>query len=127
MPTGKVKFYSADKGFGFIAGDDAAEVYVHASALPAGVQELKPGMRVDYDVAEGRKGAQALSVRLLEEAPSIARAKRKKPEDMVVIVEDLIKLLDAFSNDFRRGRYPDKGRATKVAQVMRVVADDFEA
>lgn len=126
MPTGKVKWYDADKGFGFITGDDGAEVFLHATALPAGVTALKPGTRLDYGVADGRRGPQALSVEVLEPLPSVAKATRKPAEDMVVIVEDVIKLLDGVSNGLRRGRYPDKSTAQKVATVLRAVADDLE-
>ena len=127
MPTGKVKWFDADKGFGFLSNDDGGEVFVHASALPAGTQALKPGARVEFGVAEGKRGLQALSVRVLDPLPSVARATRKPPEDMTVIVEDLIKLLDGLSNSLRRGRYPDRSTASKVATVLRAVADDLEA
>jgi CspA family cold shock protein len=56
VPTGKVKFFDADKGFGFVASDDGGEVFVHANALPTGTSELKPGTRVEFGVADGRKG-----------------------------------------------------------------------
>ena len=45
---------------------------------------------------------------------------------MVVIVEDVIKLLDNISNGLRRGRYPDKAAAAKVSQVLKAVAADLE-
>jgi CspA family cold shock protein len=64
---------------------------------------------------------------VLSAPPSVAKAHRKKPEDMVVIIEDLIKLLDDTSNTLRRGRYPDRRSAGKVAQVLRAVAGDLEA
>ena len=127
MPTGKVRFFDADKGFGFIAEDDGADVFLHANALPEGVTTLKKGTRVEFGVVQGRKGAQALQVRVLDPLPSVVRATRKPPEDMTVIVEDLIKLLDGLSNGLRRGRYPDRAAASKVATVLRAVADDLEA
>ncbi|MFW5473808.1 cold-shock protein [Knoellia sp. CPCC 206450] len=133
MPTGKVKFYDSDKGFGFVSTDDPAEggdVFVPASALPAGVTSLKNGARVEFGIVEGRRGAQALSLRLLEPAASVTanrKARDRKPADeMVVIVEDLITLLDSVQSSLRRGHYPDKGHGSKVAQVLRAVADDLD-
>lgn len=126
MPTGKVKFFDTEKGFGFLSKDDGGDVFVHSSALPAGVSALKPGQRVEFGVAEGRRGEQALSVRVLDPIPSVSAATRKKPDDMVTIVEDLIKLLDGLSNTYRRGRHPDQRTARKVATVLRAVADDLE-
>ncbi len=127
MPTGKVKFYDSAKGFGFLSSDEGGDVFVHGSALPAGVTTLKPGTRVEFGVAEGRKGEQALSVRVLDPLPSVAKATRKPAEDMAVIVEDLIKLLDHLGNDLRRGRHPSAAEGRKVAAVLRAVADDVEA
>lgn len=127
MPIGKVKWYDTEKGFGFLQAEDGEEVFLHASALPAGVTEVKAGTRMEFGVAAGRKGAQALSVRILDTPPSVAKAHRKPAEDMAVITEDLIKLLDSVSNGFRKGRYPDKRVAKKVASVLRAVADDLDA
>lgn len=127
MPSGKVKFYDAEKGFGFIASDDGGEVFLHASALPDGVTAIKPGTRVDFGVAEGRRGPQALSVEVRDPLPSAVRLQRKPAEDMAVIVEDVIKLLDGVGNSLRRGRYPEKSQAQKVSAVLRAVADDLDA
>ncbi|MEU5994590.1 cold-shock protein [Spirillospora sp. NPDC047418] len=129
MPTGKVKWYDSDKGFGFLTRDDGGEVFVHSSALPGGVTTLRPGQRIEFGVVEGRRGQQALQVRVLESLPSvektIAKQRRKKPDEMVVITEDLIKLLDGISNTYRRGKHPAPAEAKKIATVLRAVADDL--
>ena len=126
MPTGKVKWYDSDKGYGFLARDDGGEVFVHSSALPAGTNALRQGQRVEFGVAEGRRGAQALQVRILEPPPTVAVAKqsRKKPDEMVVIVEDLIKLLDNASTAYHRGKQLEAKDAKRIATVLRGVADD---
>ena len=131
MPTGKVKWYDTEKGFGFLSRDDGGDVFVHSSALPAGVPALKPGSRVEFGIVDGKRGEQALSVTLLDPLPSVAgnaaAAARKSPDDMAVIVEDLIKLLDGIGNGLRRGRHPDRQMAKKTAAVLRAVAADLES
>ncbi|WP_404289292.1 cold-shock protein [Glutamicibacter arilaitensis] len=126
MPSGKVKWYEKAKGFGFITTEDGKEIYVNAAALPEGVHDLRPGTRLEFGVAEGRRGPQALSLRILEEAPSVARAKRKSPEQQAAMIEDLIKVLDQVSNTLRKGRYPEQAHGKKVATVLRAVADDLD-
>ncbi len=126
VPSGKVKWYDADKGFGFLTRDDGGEVFVHSSALPDGVAALKSGQRVEFGVIEGRRGQQAMQVHVLDAPPSVARAKRKKPDEMVILVEDLIKLLDGISTTYRRGKHPDSRDARKIAAVLRAVADDLD-
>jgi CspA family cold shock protein len=127
VPTGKVKWFNADKGFGFLAEDDGEDVFVHRDALPSGVTELKPGQRVEFGIVQGRKGNQALSVRVLDPVPSVVRATRKPADEMAPLVEDLIKMLDVVSNSLRRGRYPDKGEARKIASLLRAFADNLDA
>lgn len=126
MPTGKVKFYDDEKGFGFITSDDGQQVFLHASALPAGVS-VKPGTKLEFGIADGKKGAQALSVRVLEEPPSLVKMSRKPAEDMSIIVEDLVKLLDSYGSALKRGRYPDNAHSSKIAALLRKVADELDA
>ena len=128
MPTGKVKWYDAEKGFGFLARDDGGEVFVHSSALPAGTTALGKGQRVEFGIVEGRKGAQALQVRLLEAPPAVTAAKhsRKKPDEMIPIIADLMKLLDGISDAYRRGKHPDPKEAKQIAALLRAVAGDLE-
>src|SRR3546814_13948264 len=91
MPVGKVKWYDAEKGFGFLSQPEGPDVYVRAEALPEGTGALKAGTRVEFGIAQGRKGDQALQVRVLDAPASVSRnqsqAQRKKPEEMVAIVE----------------------------------------
>jgi len=126
VPTGKVRFFDAEKGFGFITKDGGGDVYVRSNALPDGVTSLKSGQRVEFGVIEGRKGEQALSLRVLDAPPSLSKAQRKNPEQLAIIVEDLIKMLDGIGNDYRHRRHPDGRHATKVAALLRRVADELE-
>ena len=126
MPTGKVKWYDAEKGFGFLTTDDGGDVFVRSDSLPAGVATLKSGSRVEFGLVQGRKGDQAIQVSLLDPTPSVAKALRKKPEDMVNIVEDLMKLLENLEQTYRNGRHADPRSAKQSAALLRALADELE-
>jgi CspA family cold shock protein len=126
VPTGKVKWYDAEKGFGFLSKDDGGDVYVRADALPAGTPALKAGTRVEFGLVQGRKGDQALQVRVLEPTQSVSKAMRKKPAEMVNIIEDLYRLLENVEKGYRNGRHPDPKTAKPAAMLLRALADELE-
>lgn len=126
MPSGRVRWFDANKGYGFITNEEGHDVFMSASALPAGVTTLRKGARVEYSVVDGRRGPQAMNVQLIASAPSLVKATRPKPDDMAAIVEDLIKLLDAAGNGLRRHHYPSHAESRKLATLLRAVADNFD-
>ena len=130
MPTGKVKWFDTDKGFGFLSQDGGPDVYVRAEALPAGTTNVKAGTRVEFGIAQGQRGDQALQVRIIDAPASVSRnqsaARRKKPGEMVPIIEDLIRVLDSVGEGYRHGRHPDSKSAKPVAKLLRALADELE-
>lgn len=67
MATGTVKWFNAEKGYGFISQPEGADVFVHFSAIQAtGYRSLEEGQQVEFEVTEGPKGLQAASVRPLQ-------------------------------------------------------------
>lgn len=65
MPIGTVKWFNAEKGFGFITPDDGTQdVFAHYSAIEAkGYRTLEEGQRVEFEVTDGQKGPQAANIR----------------------------------------------------------------
>jgi CspA family cold shock protein len=127
VPTGRVKWYDTEKGFGFVTRDDGGDVFVHKAALPTGVEDLKPGQRVEFGVVESRKGNQALSVKVLEAPPSVAELRRRPAEELHGLIEDMIKVLEAkIMPDLRRGRFPEKKTTQTVATLVHAVARELE-
>ena len=67
MTVGTVKWFNADKGYGFIAPESGEDVFVHFSAIQStGYRSLEEGQVVEFDITQGQKGPQAANVRLLE-------------------------------------------------------------
>ena len=63
MAQGKVKWFSAQKGYGFIEQEEGKDVFVHVNGLAPGVGTLAEGQAVEFDETEGQKGPQAVNVK----------------------------------------------------------------
>jgi cold shock protein len=136
VPTGKVKWYSAEKGYGFLSQEDGDDVYVGSSALPSGVEDLKAGQKVEFGIAAGRRGPQALSVKVIDPPPSLTRTRREAapatehkhtPDELHGMVEDMITLLEGVVQpELRKGKYPDRKTARRVSEVVKAVASELD-
>ena len=66
MATGTVKWFSPDKGFGFIQQENGPDVFVHFSAIEgAGYRNLEENQKVEFELTQGQKGPQASNVRIV--------------------------------------------------------------
>ncbi len=69
MNTGKVKWFNAEKGYGFITGEDGKDIFVHYYSINAdGYKTLEEGQTVTYDVIESNRGQQASKVTVIQAA-----------------------------------------------------------
>jgi CspA family cold shock protein len=122
MPTGRVKWFSLEKGFGFIASDEGEDVYLAATSLPEGVATVKPGTKLEFSIADSRKGPQALSVHIIDAPPSLVENSRVNSDDLAAMIEDTIKMLDKVGNGLRHGRHPNAQEADRLGRVLRGIA-----
>ena len=137
MPTGKVKWYDAEKGFGFLSQEDGEDVYVRSSALPAGVEGLKAGQQ--RGIRRGFRTARAASIEREADRPTahpdpaVRRREtpaehKHSPDELHGMVEDMITLLEStVQPELRKGRYPDKKVARRVSEVVKAVARELDA
>ena len=77
-------------------------------------------------MAEGRRGPQALSVRVIDAPVSLSSSSRAATDDLASIIEDSIKILDRVGNNIRRGKYPTAVEAQRVGKVLRGIAQQIE-
>ena len=83
-------------------------------------------LAVEFSLFDGKRGAQATSVRILEAPVSLSRRARKPADEMSVIIQDLIRLLDNIGADLNRGKQPESAQASKIAALLRKVADELD-
>ena len=127
MPSGRVKWFSLEKGFGFISNDEGEDVYLAATSLPEGVATVKPGTKIEFSVIDSRKGPQAMSVRIIDAPVSLAENSRVNSDDLAAMIEDTIKILDKVGNGLRHGRHPSGPDSERLGRVLRGIASQLEA
>ena len=127
MPVGKVKWFDAEKGFGFVSNPGDEDVYVGKNVLPDGVEDLHPGQRIEFDFAAGRRGPQALRVKLLD-APRRRAVNRRKPEELASMLADVMSMLETqVQPALDAGRYPERKESRQIAEILRAVAKELDA
>ena len=127
MPSGRVKWFSLENGFGFISNDEGEDVYLAATSLPEGVATVKPGTKIEFSIIDSRKGPQAMSVRIIDAPVSLAENSRVNSDDLAAMIEDTIKILDKVGNGLRHGRHPSGPEAERLGRVLRGIAGQLEA
>ena len=126
MPIGKVKWFDADKGFGFVSNPGDEDVYVGRNVLPEGVDELVQGQRIDFDFAAGRRGPQALRVNVLDKPRR--RTPSRKPDELSSMLSDVMTLLETQVQPvLAQGRYPERKTGRQVAEILRAIAKDLDS
>ncbi|GGG79085.1 cold-shock protein [Corynebacterium pelargi] len=129
MPIGTVRWYDPERGFGFVSNPGEEDVFVSQSVLPQGVENLHKGQRVEFDFAAGRRGPQALRIKVLEQPKRDTRTRpKRKPEDLNSLVADLVTTLEQrVMPPLAAGRYPERAEGRQIAKILRALAKDLDA
>ncbi|WJY89267.1 cold-shock protein [Corynebacterium confusum] len=126
MPIGKVRWFDAEKGFGFASNPGDEDVYIGRNVLPKGVTELYPGQRIEFDFAAGRRGPQALRVKVLDSPRR--RSPGRKPEELGSMISDVMTVLETqVQPALSAGRYPERKTGRQVAEILRAIAKDLDS
>ena len=126
MPIGKVKWFDVDKGFGFVSNPGDQDVFVGKNVLPEGVEELVQGQRIEFDFAAGRRGPQALRVKILDTPRR--RTPSRKPEELGSMIADVMTLLETqVQPTLVSGHFPDRKTGRQVAEILRAIAKDLDS
>ena len=127
MPVGKVQWYDADRGFGFVTNPGEEDVYVGRQVLPQGVTELFPGQRIEYEFFAGRRGPQATSIKILDEG--LRRVRHQyTPQKLASLVQDTITMLDSqIVPGLQSGRRPDRREGRQISEILRTIARELES
>ncbi|OFS20020.1 cold-shock protein [Corynebacterium sp. HMSC04H06] len=126
MPIGKVRWFDAEKGFGFASNPGDEDVYIGRNVLPKGVAELYPGQRIEFDFAAGRRGPQALRVKVLDSPRR--RSPGRKPEELGSMISDVMTVLETqVQPALSAGRYPERKTGRQVAEILRAIAKDLDS
>lgn len=126
MPVGTVKWYDAERGFGFVSNPGEEDCFVGKQVLPKGVTELHQGQRIEFDFAAGRKGPQALRVKVLDQ-PRKRPQHKYEPDALHGMISDLVTVLESsVQPGLSKGHYPDRKAGAQVAKILRAVATELE-
>lgn len=94
--------------------------------LPKGVTELYPGQRIEFDFAAGRRGPQALRVKVLDSPRR--RSPGRKPEELGSMISDVMTVLETqVQPALSAGRYPERKTGRQVAEILRAIAKDLDS
>lgn len=131
MPTGRVKWFDAERGFGFVTNPGDDDAFVGTNVLPEGVTELRQGQKIEYEFATGRRGPQVLRILKVHDSEPGGRREREhryEPGQLHSMIQDLITLLERqVQPTLEAGRFPDRREGHQVAQVLRAVARELDA